>query len=63
MRILLGEVTKKDVGRQFFRLHRKFMGGGWGAVLSIDVGKRFYDVGGVVQIENNEQRDERTKRK
>jgi len=62
MRTLLGKVTAKDVGRQFFRLHRMFFGGGWGAVLLIDVNKRFYNVGGVVQIENDVQRDARVKR-
>jgi hypothetical protein len=32
---------------------------GFGVVQTIDVGKRVYVVDGVIQVENNQQRDER----
>ena len=58
-RAMVHEVALQDVGKPFSRIDRRFIGGGWGRVLSVDVGKRIYDVGGVLQIENVAQRDER----
>lgn len=61
MRKLLHEITAADVGKGFSRLPgcRVFALAGFGCVCAADVGKRLFDVGGVGQMENAEQRDRR----
>ena len=49
---LVRTVSKSDVGKPI-------LGGFIGAIQKQDVGKRVYRVGGILQIENNEQRDRR----
>ena len=66
-RTLLHTITEADVGRSHIPKacpccgHRQpiVISGLMGRVLPIDIGKRIYDVGGVLQVENNEQRDKR----
>lgn len=61
MRKFLFEITEHHVAPaerayqgESLRLHSAI-----GRVLSRDVGKRVYDVDGVIQVENDEQRDRR----
>ena len=55
------EITEDDVGKSLFKAFGKqwpvsdFMG----HILSIDVGKRVYLVGEILQVENDEQHTER----
>ena len=67
MRQLAHEITQEDVGRAFINM----LGRSWlvqnfmGIILPGDVGKRIYYVpckdgyGGVLQVENDDQRDAR----
>ena len=54
-------ITKEDVGRS----HIKAFGQTWpvahfiGVIFSADVGKRVYERGMILQVESNEQRDQR----
>lgn len=54
-------LTKADVGQPIL----KAFGRTWlvsdfiGRIFTIDIGKRVYNVGGILQVENNEQRDKR----
>lgn len=55
-------VRETDVGKQHIKWHghRRSLDGCLGIVQPIDVGKRIFDLGdGVLQVENNEQRDTR----
>lgn len=58
------EITKADVGRYMITA----FGRTWhvssfiGRILPGDVGKRIYQVDDILQVENDEQRDERVKR-
>lgn len=57
-------ITEADVGQPiihaFGRVH--LVSGFLGRVLAGDVGKRVYQRGGILQIENNEQRDARVRK-
>lgn len=59
-RILVAEITPADVGVPYIKrsgkiFHTGFMGG----VRRVDIGKRVYLVGDILQVENDEQRDRR----
>lgn len=58
--ILVAEIAPGDVGKPYIKrsgkiFHTGFMGG----VKRIDIGKRVYLVGDILQVENEEQRDRR----
>lgn len=62
MRRYLGTVQPYHCGWAFHELPDapvELMTEGWGKVCPNDIGKRYYDVDGVFQIENTEQRDKR----
>lgn len=54
-------ITADDVGKVSHKIHgRTWLASSWiGQVLPGDVGKRVYLVGDVLQVENDEQRDQR----
>ena len=55
------EITEDDVGKSLFAAFGRTWptSGFMGRILSIDVGKRVYLVGDILQVENDEQRTER----
>ena len=61
MRKFLTEIFSAEIGRPFYRLPgcKMLLGQGWGTVVVHDVGKRLFDVDGVIQMENAKQRDKR----
>lgn len=56
-------ITQHDVGRTHLRVGGRLRDNPLGVVLSHDVGKRVYDADGVLQVENDEQRDRRMGRR
>lgn len=56
-RFYLETITKAHLKRASFRLRNAI-----GRVCPSDIGKRVYLVDGIVQVENNEQRDSRLRR-
>jgi hypothetical protein len=59
------EISAQDVGQPFFKAFDQVWptSGFIGHVLRQDVGKRVYLVGGILQVENDEQRATRLARK
>lgn len=60
----LGSVEAGHVGSPFGDLpgllaHNRRELISWGAALPTDLGKQYFDVDGIFQIENNDQRDKR----
>jgi hypothetical protein len=52
-------VTEEHVGRGWVKVGDRLVNFPMGPAQDIDVGKRIYNVDGVFQVENNEQRDRR----
>ncbi len=54
-------ILPRDVGRPWIRIEdRVWLVSGWiGRILPMDVGKRVYLSGGVLQVENDEQKTAR----
>jgi len=55
------EITENDVGEPLFDAFGKMwvVGNFMGRILSIDIGKRVYLVGDILQVENDMQRSKR----
>ena len=61
MQRFLYQIKTADIGQAFYRLPgcKNLLGQGFGVVAPCDVDKRLFDSDGVIQVENNEQRDRR----
>lgn len=61
MRTYLGTITREMVGKSWSSMGGRIImwADSIGNVQLVDVGKRVFDVDGVIQVENNEQRDRR----
>lgn len=57
MKKFLYEVQESDIDRFFFKLPncQDLIFGGWGRVHENDVGKKLFNVNGVIQMENDAQ--------
>ena len=54
-------ITEGDIGKTYIRAFGQvwLLDGVMGHVLTLDVGKRIYEVDGILQVENDEQHAER----